>query len=279
MPDFLSLFSRWWKLIAGFVLAVAVVTASILLLLPRQYLSMVTALPATTINFDKSKIFNENIQGLYSSLGGSEDLDRVLGTAALDTIYFQMVREFDLIKHYKLTKSRLPLYYGMKELRENIEVFKTEYAELRIKVYDKDKYLAARMANHLFEKFQVMHQRLQSATNERILSNLKRQYTQLQQEYVRDADSMQRAGQAQRELLRIRTEAITRELGQYERLINEYTLMSTTKPQVLLLVEAARPGFKPERPKLLPTFVMVCFSALVFAILLSLYLESRKNPN
>jgi capsular polysaccharide biosynthesis protein len=276
MPDFLTLFRRWWKLIAGFVFAIALITIGILLTLERQYLSTVTALPATTVNFDKSKIFNENIQGLYSSLGGSDDLDRILGTAALDTVFFQMVNAHGLIKHYKHTKAKLPLYQAMKDLRENVEVYKDEYNELRIKVYDRDKFLAARMANDLFNRFQSMHQRLQNATNERVLTNLKEHYASLQNEFLAGSDSMQRTSDARRQLIQVRNDAIIKELSEYERLINEYTLITTTKPAVLLLVEAARPGFRVERPRLLPTFVMTCFVALIFAILLALFLESRK---
>ncbi|TCZ72735.1 hypothetical protein [Flaviaesturariibacter aridisoli] len=277
MPDFLTLFRRWWKLIAGLVLLVAVVTAGVLLTLERQYLGSVTALPATAVNFDKSKIFNENIQGLYSSLGGPDDIDRILGTAALDTIFFQLIAENNLIAHYKLSGAKLPQYQAMKELRENVDVSKDEYNQLRIRVWDRDKYLAASMANALFEKFQKMHQRLQSASNERVLGNLKEHYGALQTEFLRGTDSMQHTDAARRQLLQVRNDAIVKELSDYERLINEYTLVVNTKPSVLLLVEAARPGFRPERPKLLPLFAMACFTALVFAILLVLFLESRKK--
>ncbi|RYY98864.1 MAG: hypothetical protein EOO11_06745 [Chitinophagaceae bacterium] len=277
MPDFLSLFSRWWKLIAGFVLAIAAVTAVLLLQVDKQYVSTVTALPATTVNFDKSKIFSENIQGLYSPLGGPEDIDRVLGTAGLDTIFLQLIRENGLVKHYKIKDQKIPEYYAIKELHENIEVLKDEYGQLRIKVWDKDKLLAARMANSLFGKYQQLHQRLQSETNERILGNLRQHQAQLQKEYVQNYDSMGVTGAAQRDLMRVRNESLIKELANYERLINEYALVSNTRPDVLLLVEAARPAFKTDRPRLLPTFIMVCFVALIFALLLSLFLDSRKK--
>ncbi|GAA4342383.1 hypothetical protein [Flaviaesturariibacter amylovorans] len=277
MPDFLSIFSRWWKMITGFVLAIAVITVILLLQVDKQYVSTVTALPATTVNFDKSRIFGENIQGLYSPLGGPEDIDRVLGTAGLDTIFLQMIRENGLIRHYKIKEKKIPEYYALKEFSENVEVLKDEYGQLRIKVWDKDKYLASRMANALYAKYQDLHQRLQSETNERILGNLRQHQGRLQQEYVRNYDSMTVTGAAQRDLLRVRNESLIKELADYERLINEYALVSNTRPNVLLLVEPARPAFKTDRPRLLPTFITVCFVALIFALLLSLYLDSRKK--
>lgn len=277
MPDFLTVFRRWWKLIAGLVLAVALVTAGVLLTLERQYVGLVVALPATPVNFDKSKIFNENIQGLYPSLGGPDDVDRILGTAPLDTIFFQLIRENGLIHHYKLDKAKMPLYQAMKELRENVDVSKDEYNQLMIRVWDRDKYLAASMANSLFNKFQQMHQQLQNATNERILANLRQHYDSLQTAFLQGSDSLQRTDAAHRQLLQVRNDALIKEVGEYERLINEYALVVATKPNVLLLVDSARPGFRPERPKLLPLFAAACFTALVFAILLVLFLESRKK--
>ncbi|RYD90225.1 MAG: hypothetical protein EOP50_16305 [Sphingobacteriales bacterium] len=188
-----------------------------------------------------------------------------------------MIRENDLIRHYKLSKEKIPEYAAIKELHENVEVLKDEYNQLKIQVWDKDKYLAARMANSLYQKYSALHQRLQNESNEGVLNNLKRHQQQLQTEYVHNYDSMQVAGAPQRDLMRVRNEAVIKELGEYERLINEYTLLTNTKPDVLLLVEPARPGYRPMRPKLLPTFVMVCFVALIFGIVLSLFLDSRKK--
>ncbi|RYZ23703.1 MAG: hypothetical protein EOO16_03880 [Chitinophagaceae bacterium] len=279
MPDFLSLFKRWWKLIAGFVLIVAIITGVILFFQEKQFVSTVTALPATSVNFDKSRIFSDNIQGLYSPIGGPEDIDRVLGTAGLDTIFLQLIRENDLVRHYNFTNAKIPEYSALKELHPNIDVVKDEYGQLKISVWDKDRNLAARMANSLFQKYQDMHQRLQSESNERVLGNLKQHQVQLQQEYVRNFDSMNTVGPAQRDLLRVRNEALMKELSDYERLINEYTLVSNTQPKVLLLVEPARPAFRADRPKKMPVFIMVCFVALIFGVLLSLFLDSRKKAS
>jgi hypothetical protein len=277
MPDFLTLFKRWWKMIAGFVLIIAIITTILLKMKTKEYVSTVTAIPATAVNFDKSKIFSNNIQGLYSPIGNAEDIDRILGTADLDTLYLQLIRENALVNHYNLADAPIPEYAAIRELHENVEVEKDEYNQLKISVWDRDKYLAARMANSLFRKYQALHQRLQSETNERILHNLKQHAAQLKQQYISNYDSMKTRGAAERDLIRVSNEASIKELAEYERLINEYSLLSNTRPDVLLLVEPARPGYKPDRPRLLPTFVMVCFVAFIFAILLSLYLDSRKK--
>ena len=51
-------------MLAVVILSVAVI-GTITFLKPRQYLSVSTAVPASSFAADKSKIFNENIVGIY----------------------------------------------------------------------------------------------------------------------------------------------------------------------------------------------------------------------
>ena len=277
MPDFLSIFSKWWKTIVGMVLIVTAITAVILLLQTKQYLSTVTALPAASVNYDKSTIFNDHIQSLYSSIGGADELDKVLGTAELDTFYISAIRQFDLIKHYKEVDTKTGLYRTIKELRDNVEIFKTEYGELKIKAWDKDPELAANMANFFYDNLQTLHQYLQNQSNQSSLQKLEENYLVLQQQFTNLQDSLQNGANQSRPLVNIRLTTKTQELAEYEKLISQYTLMIKAKPQVLLLVERARPGLRPERPKLLPVFIMAAFASLIFGLLLAIFLESRKK--
>lgn len=259
------------------VLIVTAITAVILLLQTKQYLSTVTALPAASVNYDKSTIFNDHIQSLYSSIGGADELDKVLGTAELDTFYISAIRQFDLIKHYKEVDTKTGLYRTIKELRDNVEIFKTEYGELKIKAWDKDPELAANMANFFYDNLQTLHQYLQNQSNQSSLQKLEENYLVLQQQFTNLQDSLQNGANQSRPLVNIRLTTKTQELAEYEKLISQYTLMIKAKPQVLLLVERARPGLRPERPKLLPVFIMAAFASLIFGLLLAIFLESRKK--
>src|SRR6476659_998256 len=100
MPDFIAVFSRWWKRIIAFTILATLVAVSIALVLPPKYLSVATALPASSFAADKSTVFNTNIQELYSALGTADDLDRIIGTAHLDTIYIATVYDLNLAVHY-----------------------------------------------------------------------------------------------------------------------------------------------------------------------------------
>ena len=69
MPDITDLIKRWWKQMFAVCMLSLLAVGVITFLKPRQYLSVATAVPASSFASDKSKIFNENIQTLYSALG------------------------------------------------------------------------------------------------------------------------------------------------------------------------------------------------------------------
>ena len=86
LPDLFDLLNHWWKTILLVVVLFTAVVAVILLIRPKEYLGVTTALPASEFATDKAGIFGENLQTLYSSLGTPDVLDKVVGTAKLDTL-------------------------------------------------------------------------------------------------------------------------------------------------------------------------------------------------
>src|SRR5258705_12139165 len=102
MPDLSDLIARWWKRMLAVMILSLLVVGIITFLKPRQYLSVTTAVPASSFASDKGKIFNENIQTLYSTLGTPDDLDRIVGTATLDTVYLFVAYQFNLFAHYNI---------------------------------------------------------------------------------------------------------------------------------------------------------------------------------
>ena len=100
MPDLISVFSRWWKFILGLSLVAVLIALIFSLLSPKKYLSIATALPANSLLTDKARIFNANIEALYAETGTPDELDRLEGTAALDTLFIATAKEFGLAQHY-----------------------------------------------------------------------------------------------------------------------------------------------------------------------------------
>ena len=166
MPHISYLFSRWWKQILLTVLICLVAAGTIVFLKPLQYLSVTTAVPGNALSADRSKVFNRNIEALYSDIGLPDELDVILGTGQLDTIYLAVTDQFNLFDHYKFARGDGEARHkSAKKLKKNSRVIKSDYGELKVKVWDTDKNLAPQLANALMGKLQQIHQALQNGNN------------------------------------------------------------------------------------------------------------------
>ena len=287
MPDLFSIFSRRWKFILGFTLAATLLATIAAYLSPRKYLSTTTALPANSVMSDKARIFNSNIEALYSEYGSPDELDRIEGTALLDTIFIVTAKEQNLATHYELQSDQEGLFKAAMKLKKNTRINRSAYGELKIKVWDSDRDLAATLANSLLQKIQDLHQQLNQRNNALVLGRIREDYKKKLDEFINGnrppatgqvTDTFQSINASgNQEINLVRTNALKEQLVQYENLINQYELALNTQMPVLLVVEKARPAIWPDKPKMIQTVLLAFFAGLVFSILLAMFLESRKS--
>ena len=287
MPDLFSIFSRRWKFILGFTLAATLLATIAAYLSPRKYLSTTTALPANSVMSDKARIFNSNIEALYSEYGSPDELDRIEGTALLDTIFIVTAKEQNLATHYELQSDQEGLFKAAMKLKKNTRINRSAYGELKIKVWDRDRDLAAALANSLLQKIQDLHQQLNQRNNALVLGRIREDYKKKLDEFINGnrppatgqvTDTFQSiSASGNQEINLVRTNALKEQLVQYENLINQYELALNTQMPVLLVVEKARPAIWPDKPKMIQTVLLAFFAGLVFSILLAMFLESRKS--
>src|SRR4051812_30252855 len=136
MPDLFSVFAKRWKSILTLTLLATLVAFIAALLSPKEYLSTATALPANSVTTDKARIFNQNIQELYSEFGAADELDRLEGTAVLDTIFIAVAKQWDLASHYKLPESGESVFKAVERLKKKSRINRSAYGELKVKVWD-----------------------------------------------------------------------------------------------------------------------------------------------
>jgi hypothetical protein len=276
MPDLIVVFSRWWKFIIGLAILAAVVALIACLVSPKEYLSTATALPANSMTADKARIFNNNIEALYSDFGTPDELDRIEGTAVLDTIFIAAAQEFKLAEHYNISTSGESGYKAAVKLKKNSKISRSAYGELKVKVWDKDRNTAAALSNALLDKIQALHQHLQNENNTTVLQKVKEDYARKQQQYKTTVDSMQRATGAESDIAQAKKTALFEQLQQYEKLVDQYQLALSTNPPVLLNVERARPSLWADKPRTVEIVLLTFFAALLVSFLISLFLHSRK---
>ncbi len=266
MPDMFDLFKNLWKQMLAVIIASLLIVGTVTYLKPQKYLSVATAVPASSFASDKSKIFNENIQALYSALGTPDDLDMIVGTARLDTVYLAVTDQFNLYDHFKMQeKGEAARSKAASLLKKNTKVMKSEYGELKVKAWDTDKNLAPQLANAIMEKLKAIHQDLQNAGNLATLQGLISRKEKLQQA----ADSTMNTVE--------NTTRRKEQISQYEKLIGEYQLMVDTKPPVLITVEKAKAAAWPDQPKTVQLLMATVVLAFIFSLLAALVLERKKT--
>lgn len=279
MPDLSYLLSRWWKQIVLIVLLSVATVAIVLMLKPTRYLSVATAVPASTYASDKGSVFNSNMQNLYPSLGTPDDLDMVLGTAQLDTVYISVAQQLDLASHYKVEeKGQAAILKAGHIAKSRTRVLRSEYNNLKVKAWDANKDVAALIANAVMGKLQAIHTDLQSTSNKSVINGLEAGKIKLQASLDTlihlahtPGDLSSTDGQASRRL------AITDQVQQYEKLINQYQLMVDNKSPALIIIENARPASWPDRPPLVPLFGATLFLSILFALGVAIILERRRK--
>lgn len=275
MPDLLTVFFRRWKLLLLLPLIATAVALLACLLLPKEYAGETTALPANSLTGDKARIFNVNIQALYPEIGSGDELDKMEGTARLDTLYSAAVDRFHLVQHYGLTATKTEAWQSAtKKLKKKTEIKRTGYGELRITVWDKDQQMAADLANFLLQTLNDIHQHLQTENNRLVLQKLKDAAS------GNDPSTTSIPSQVDTTLVnRNKTLASVTNGEQeqaYRQLIAEYEIALRAAPKVLLVVERAKPQLQRERPDLTSTLLLTFLASFLFSLLLALFVESRK---
>jgi len=260
------------------ILSLAIV-AAVLFMKPDKYLSIATALPASSYASDKASIFNNNIQQLYPAMGTPDDLDKIVGTAQLDTVYIAVAAAFNLYDHYKVKEEgEAALIKSAYLLKANTKVIKSDFSELKVKVWDTDKNLAPQLANAIMDNLNSIHQDIQNSNKVSILDNLQTRKKSLQTEIETVKKNSDSAGMFNKISAAIEKQTASRseQIQQYNKLISQYQLVVDSKPPVLIVVEKARISGWPDKPKKLPLLVATFILSALFSLLLALLLERRK---
>lgn len=268
------------KLIIGFVIISLVITSITLFIVPKYYRSTSVVVAANPALADKARLFNTNIEGLYSNYGSSDDLDRIYGIANLDTTFKTIIREFNLIQYYKLKEDSADLNErkALLYLRDDLILQKTELNQLKIMVLTKDKILSAQIVNRVVS---FVHEILQNVWRKSYQSSLKHlQYsiTLFEKEYKNLSDSIlnNSTNNTIVQLLSNKKYVILDQINEYQKAANEFALAIQNNPPALIEIEKGYPSAKADKPKKLEVLTAAFFISFIFACLLVLFYK-RKN--
>lgn len=255
---------RFLALMVGLPTFVALL---ICLLLPKEYLSRVSVLPANSRFSDKSRYTAEEITELYSVFSSGDDLDRLYATARSWPVMTKIIDSFGLVKHYRIRKDdERGRENALKMFRKNCGIFKTEYGEMHIKVWDRNRQLAADIANAMVAQTEKAHQEMYRAYYATSLQKLERAYAALQSTEG-DVPGGDSTG--------LRRPPPTHQLDYYRRAMTDLRMALLTPPPALVVLEKAIPSVKADKPQVLvnvlATFLISLFTGLAIVFLLPVF--------
>lgn len=267
--DVMATLQRSRKSIVTFVVA-SVVTATItVFLMPKYYRSIAIIVAANPALADKARLFNPNIEGLYSNYGSTDDLDRIYGMANLDTVYKQLVQEFDLIKYYKLngTDTALLQRKAVLALRDDLTLQKTELSQLKIFIYTKDNNFSAQIANRMVDIIQQMAQAVWKKNYANSLTQLNSEIATFESMVLMISDSLNKTSinPTTATLLNNKKNMLLQQINDYQKSVNEFSLAIANNPPALIVLERAYPSAKADKPKKLVVILWAFFISLIFA--------------
>ena len=179
-----AIFNRWKYLLALAVGLAAVVSAIVAWRMPNIYSSTAIFLPTSPQSTDPDRL----VEGSKLELGArSEDLDRVLTVGQSLPLAELMIKRFDLYKHYYAgqpgTDAAENIVLG--EFGSNLSIVHNERDAIELTFQDRDKKLAAAVANAMVAAIDSVNQQLTLENRRNVLELYRQRSAQLGRSYAR----------------------------------------------------------------------------------------------
>lgn len=271
LADIFSVIWDWRKKIILATILITAVTAGVVFLTPKQYLSQATIVAANPILGDRSNIFRNTFEQQFYYFGGEGDNDRIYDMARVDTIKKFLIDSFRLEDHYQINKSnphrRLAAYNNLKE---NMDVYTTDLGHIQIKIWDTDKNVAANMVNAVVDKVNRMSIDMTNQAKQTILSKLQSEIeanTAAVKQLSEHADPT-----IAKEVTEAKRSSLLKQIEEKDNLINQFKTSINDVANIYVL-EYAYPALKTDRPKRLVIISMAFLAALFLSTLTALLLN------
>lgn len=172
LVELVKIWLRWKKHIIIICVLAAVGSAITAIMMPEYFKSTSIFYPYNPKLSDPRTLYVKDIN--YNIFGKSDDIDRIISIANSSLIQRDMIREFDLVKHYDLESeniadSNLLISYALEEFRGNFDFIKNNEGALEITIYDTDQDLAAEMVKIMTGKINFINIETIKKNNEKLL--------------------------------------------------------------------------------------------------------------
>ena len=160
----------------------AVVSVVVVLLLPNIYKSTAIFIPTNPQAADPDRL----VDGGKLELGGrTEDLDRAITIGESQPVAELIIHRFNLHKHYKAGKPGNDVADNsvLSEFSSNLDIVHNERDAIELAFMDRDKHLAARIANTMVQLIDSVNQQLTLENRRQVLNLYGQRYDYLKSNY------------------------------------------------------------------------------------------------
>lgn len=182
--DVISLFIRWKKQLIVLGIAAVVISSVVSFLLTPKYKSTVIFYPTTNNSISNALLTDLNQrQKDVLEFGAEEEAEKALQILQSSKLTEKLVRNFDLMNHYKIDKNSSMKYYNLQnKINSNISYSRTRYLSIRIDVLDEDPIKAQAIANGISNLYDTVKNEIQQEVAVPALAIMKRALDAKQQE-------------------------------------------------------------------------------------------------
>jgi uncharacterized protein involved in exopolysaccharide biosynthesis len=176
--------NRWKNLVAGAVVLAAVLSIVVALLMPNIYRSTAIFIPTNPQTTDPDRLVDG---GKLELSGRSEDLDRAITIGESQPVAELVIKKFNLYKHYELGTPGDDVADNavLKEFTDNLSIEHNERDAIELTFMDKDKNLAAQIANTLVQVIDSVNQQLTLENRRKVLELYRHRYEYLSTSFER----------------------------------------------------------------------------------------------
>ena len=222
---------RWKRLVGMAVALAAVVSIVVALLLPNVYKSTAVFIPTNPQTADPDRL----LEGAKLEVSGrSEDLDRIITIGESQPVGLYFVRKYDLYRHYKIDREDGDVADNavLTEFTDNLGIVHNDRDAIELTFKDKDKVLAARIANDMVHVIDSVNQQLTLENRRKVLALYSSRFQYLQTAFE----------QSRQELVKARNRYGIYGLEQQGRYMAKELIETETK---LRIAEGGGPGSVP----------------------------------
>lgn len=165
--ELVKIWLRWKKHILTICIITVIGSATVSLMMPEYFKSTSIFYPYNPKLSDPRTLYVKDIN--YNIFGKSDDIDRIISIANSSLIHRDMIKEFNLLEHYKIDTGALAMTFALEEFRGNFDFIKNNEGALEITIYDIDQDLAAEMVKIMTGKINFINIETIKKNNEKLL--------------------------------------------------------------------------------------------------------------